>query len=70
MSLSGSGLISEDTRIKLGQLTGATHLIVISVFQNSNLGYNTWTIDIVFTDIQTGRVLSIDECSQSVLNII
>jgi hypothetical protein len=69
--LSNSGLISEDTRIKIGQLTGATHLVIIEA--------TTWYkffrrrgVDIYYKliDIQDGRVLAIDKVTISEFKVL
>lgn len=71
ISLSGSGLISEATRVKIGELTGATHLIVIEgTTIDHGAGYQTWTIYWKLIDIKSGKLLTIDKVDASQLKVI
>lgn len=63
--LSSSGLISESTRIKIGELTGATHLVIIEARRWESFWINEATTYWKLIDIQSGRVLSIDEINYS-----
>ena len=71
IALSSSGMISDSTRIKIGELTGATHLLLIEGNDNSNsLGYQAWTVYWKLIDIKTGKLMTIDKSVGSKLNVI
>jgi hypothetical protein len=62
MVLSGSGLTSDATRVKIGELTGATHLILIEgnlIYRGP--GYSEWTTYWKLIDIKSGNLLTIDK---------
>lgn len=68
--LSSSGYISASTRMKIGELTGATHLVIIEAQRYESFWINKATTYWKLTDIQTGRVLSIDEITYSKFRVL
>jgi hypothetical protein len=54
-----TGYVSDKLRTKIGQMTGATHIIAISVARNSAIGRNdNFTRRLI--EIESGKVLAID----------
>jgi hypothetical protein len=70
LKLNSSGLISESSRIKIGELTGATHLIIIEARRWESFWINEATTYWKLIDIESGRVLSIDEINYSKFRVL
>lgn len=70
LKLSNSGLISDNTRLKIGELTGATHLLVIDAQQWRGFWIDDWTAYCKLIDIKSGRVLSIDKVYNSRFRVL
>jgi hypothetical protein len=54
------GPISENTRIIVGNMTGATHIQVIHLLYFGHRWYREMTVYFTLTEIQSGKILAID----------
>jgi len=62
ITLSRSGLMSRETTVRIGELTGATHLLFIDViFYSGFFVGGSMTVHKKLVDIKTGQILAIDE---------
>ncbi|HEY6837230.1 MAG TPA: CsgG/HfaB family protein, partial [Geobacteraceae bacterium] len=59
--MSQSGLVSDTMRVKIGEMTGATHLLDVSFSRfNAGRGHND-VVNARLIDIASGRVLAVDQ---------
>jgi len=70
LKLNESGLITESTRLKIGELTGATHLVIIEARRWESFWINKAVTYWKLIDIQSGRILSIDEIDYSKFRLL
>lgn len=56
-----SGFVSDQLRAKIGEMTGATHLLDISLgrFQNSDYSHED-VLNVRLVEIESGKVLAVD----------
>ena len=71
LELSQSGLVSNDVRAKVGELTGATHILVAGYSGVSQgFGFSNAKVLWKLVDIQTGRILAMDFLSWSEFTLL